>query len=373
MSTLLPILRKVLQFQFYKQHAGFFFLAFMLLFGLIDASQIVGYHVSLMRGMASTPWLCGLALLGWTLYSLKINFFTRQLLRSEGSMFLLNLQACSPATRWWIFWVSHVEMMLPVIVYTWVASVVFVADKTYGILILFLLYPFVLCTISAYLYVRQLMGVLEEKELGFIDRISRLKIFQLRSYYFVLLKQMLHERKLALFIAKVGSFGILYIAFTLNETNFEKGEFFILYHIIISAHAVIIYYMVQFLENKLAGLRQWPLHYWQRFTIAAIPCFILLLPEMVYMILHGQHMFTLPEIGGIYFFSAAQLCVFFSLLYLPRMNMDRYLVYLFTIFAFSIFMMLLKMYWLYGVVELLLAITIYRLRFERFEQPEGEK
>ena len=54
MSAILHLMIKALVVPFYKNHAGLLFFVFFLMFGIVESTQIVFYHVSLIVGMLTS-------------------------------------------------------------------------------------------------------------------------------------------------------------------------------------------------------------------------------------------------------------------------------------------------------------------------------
>ena len=67
----MKILVQVIVQKFYERNVGLFFFIFYLMFGIVESTQIITYHLSLIYGVLSSSvfllMVCGV----WVLYSLK--------------------------------------------------------------------------------------------------------------------------------------------------------------------------------------------------------------------------------------------------------------------------------------------------------------
>ncbi len=54
MKAILHMMIKALVVPFYKDHAGMLIFVFFLMFGVVEASQVVNYHLALIHAMLSS-------------------------------------------------------------------------------------------------------------------------------------------------------------------------------------------------------------------------------------------------------------------------------------------------------------------------------
>jgi hypothetical protein len=125
--TAIHILQRVLVNHFYKVNAGFFLFWFFVLFGVVNGSQLIGYHYSLIQGMIQSTVFLACVIFIWLLYSFKcINYITKQL-GDPKQQFLFVLNILSPAKQFWLMLFVHLMVYLPILAYALI--VVTVAAK----------------------------------------------------------------------------------------------------------------------------------------------------------------------------------------------------------------------------------------------------
>ena len=94
MLSVTKVLGKVLVARFYERNAGLFFVVFYLMFGIVESSQIISYHQSLIY--ATLTSLVFQLMVGgvWLLYSVKCIQFIAEQLRQPQNQFVFQGGPC---------------------------------------------------------------------------------------------------------------------------------------------------------------------------------------------------------------------------------------------------------------------------------------
>ncbi|MDZ7646430.1 MAG: hypothetical protein U5K54_04210 [Cytophagales bacterium] len=118
MRDILHMMIKVLVIPFYKNHAGLLFFVFFLMFGIVESTQIVLYHTSLIYGMLSSGMFLVVVFVIWLLYQLKSLHFLLKISGSESHAFLNELALLPTAQSYLYFLLISFMTSLPVFLYT---------------------------------------------------------------------------------------------------------------------------------------------------------------------------------------------------------------------------------------------------------------
>ncbi|WP_162427404.1 hypothetical protein [Pontibacter pudoricolor] len=322
MLSTLSLLFKALVVQFYKVNAGFFLFVFLVLFGIMDAREIVLFHVSLMQAIVGTVTSLLVALGVWTLYNYKCVVFVLNNLDKPQNIFLVNLQAFSATQQFMAFLFCQLIVYLPVLVYAGFAVSIGIKNGELikaATIVLFLLLT---CFGSAYLYFRKVNSFHKKSmalqlRLPFSDKLSRQTALFL-TYH------LLHERKLAWVVLKVFSALVFYLVFVTHRDNFSLGYFRLLFLMATIAHSMLVFYSFEFVEKHMAFTRNLPLTRTHRLLFYLCAYLFMLLPEFCWMWVYADGLMSWPEILLTFSAGLGQLFLLTAVLYLPDMNLQRF-------------------------------------------------
>ncbi len=91
MLSLIRTINKVIVSKFYEQNAGFFLFVFFLMFGIVESSQLVSYHLSLIAGIIESTVFLAVVCTGWLIYMAKCLQFVLSRLDLPENEFLFRL------------------------------------------------------------------------------------------------------------------------------------------------------------------------------------------------------------------------------------------------------------------------------------------
>ena len=110
---MLTVLYRLLVLPFYVRNAGTFLVVVLLAFGFMRPIE----HEALITAALGSPFLLGLFVLMWVLYTVRtVSFIWGQLAAPE-NLFLRTFLLVSPRTRWFYWLVLLTELLIPVILY----------------------------------------------------------------------------------------------------------------------------------------------------------------------------------------------------------------------------------------------------------------
>ncbi|MBB6610903.1 hypothetical protein H7F15_07635 [Pontibacter sp. Tf4] len=367
MLSVATIVTRVLVGPFYKENTGFFLFLFFLLFGLMNARDLVLYHSSLMHTIVATGVGMGVAMLAALLYNYKCAAFVFHNLSRPENSFLINMQALPVRQQFAILFFCQVLLAAPVLLYLGTTIAIGLQQgfivAAFG-LVLFLMLS---CAGSALLYVRKLNGTHKATlrlPLLFSGNYTKLPVLYP-------LHHLLHERKLALLIVKLFSCFVFYMVFIVNRDVFSINYFRLLFLLCATGHSMLVYYSFAFTEKQLAFTRNLPVSRTKRLLNYLLTYLLLLLLELCLLLVYSTGLMNWIELLQTFAIGPGQLLLLMAILYLPNMHLQRF--GLFTCLVYLGLAVLLPS----GVTIVLLAqvtiaLAIFYSRYYKFELMNSE-
>jgi hypothetical protein len=146
------ILLRSLARPFYERHIGLLAFVFFFMFGIVEPSQIVNYHLSLILAALQSPVFLGLIMLAWLLYTLKSISFTRQLLSGPSHEFIYSVAALPRLQQFKLFSIYQVIIQEPVLIYAVMMTGVAIYHEWWLTGLAILVIQIVLLTFAAWQY-----------------------------------------------------------------------------------------------------------------------------------------------------------------------------------------------------------------------------
>ena len=365
MLFFLRLLSHIFVKEFYKINAGFFLFFFLLFFGIVNPGSVLSYHKTIIDGILTAPALLLAAIFIWMLYQIKcLNAFSL-LLGQQANAFLINLQCLPGSLRWLLLGIIHFINFLPVGIYIITVIIIgFISNKhTHAYYIIITMIIFLLS--GSYLSNRQIMKWGKEKQL----LISIPAVLNIpKSYPFLLIHYTFYERKLTLLAIKIFSIGLLLIVASLGEGTFYLENFMLFFMIIILAHAIMVYKCVQEIEIKMTFFRNLPMPIIERISVYLLVYLIIMSPETIFLLVNFSKDISWWTLIMFYFTGISQLLLFTAVLYLPRINMNRYLQIIFGIFIISEIFLRLPSLYIFFITQTFISILIFSTFYYKYER-----
>jgi hypothetical protein len=282
MSISRTILTKTLVRPFYKQNAGLFaFLIFIMVaaVGRANGVGLLEYHFSLIRAMLTHfPFLL-FTLCAWFLYAVKCARFISDTLKKRDHAFLYLLVLKKTAFVYWQLFAVQVMILLPVLLYAFIAVVVGVVHHWWlhsSMIILF----FIAISVSGafhYQYIIQFPNQRRVRVFGNFQLFSKST-----SYWIFLVRFIWKSRALLFIVIKISGCLILYGLITGNTADRSGLQMTILFYSFgLLGHGVLIYFIRSMEENSFSFYRGMPVSLLQRFVQYGILYFLLMIPEII--------------------------------------------------------------------------------------------
>ncbi|MEP7129416.1 MAG: hypothetical protein ABI729_11130 [Chitinophagales bacterium] len=370
MMQLSQLYNRVIGVPFYQRNAGLFLFIFIIMFGIIPGSLLLNYHLTLIYAMLGS-WIFMLTVSGvWLLYALKCFQFIIKTIAEPRQQFLYITAALPKKNQFNALLLTQFFIYLPVLVYGCIVAVVGIFSGEFAAAAYVIAFHLIVCLLSVWYYVRKINRP-DPAQTFFLHSVFRIRFKQPFPMFFI--SQLLNEMKVIFVVTKFFS-AIIIIAF-LNGffiDTYDSRVVMLGFMAGLTAHCVMVFEFRKFEESMVGFYRNLPVITVQRWLNFAFIYFLILLPEWI---IFG---FAIPDrlhVGDTWwlpFFGTGMLITYHCLLYKPPLDMEKYLQWVFGLFAVFFFLLLYKLYLL--IILMLLACSCYYFFrwYYRFEQTEGQ-
>lgn len=339
MNKVLHVLIRSLAIPFYKNHAGIFFFVFFIMFGVVEASQVVYYHQSLIYGMLVSTVFLILVLGIWLLYQIKVWLFFLKLLNQNDYQILNELALLSKTKNFLYFFILGSFTFLPVFLYSIAIFSIALVNGFYGQCLTIFSFQICLLAITAY----SLTLHIHRKHVPGIITIPVLSFTFLKGLSGIYWSYFLTKEKMAIALSKLFSIALIYVV---KETLVEGDDFRIIalaWLFAALSHTFIVVKLKSFEDHKLIWVKNLPitrfriyLSYFLLYTILFIPEVILLVGTLG----RGVNIFHLPLLALL---SSSFLLCLHVYLYKSNRNPDYLIHFIMVLFIFCFMLVLSKL------------------------------
>ncbi|OCX53400.1 hypothetical protein BEL04_03615 [Mucilaginibacter sp. PPCGB 2223] len=353
-APLTRVLLKIFSAGFYRVHAGILFFLFLVLFGLVEPSQVIGYHISLMLAFITSPAMMAVVFGIWLLYTLKgWHYVTGQLFAVQQS-FLFYSSTSYTKSKQLISWAMvQATINLPVLAYAGVSCGVAVRHHYYLAAIAIVLYLVFIICLSSWFYVRMVNRLIDGSKQSFLIKIiAKWK----KPYFSLYIYHVLDKLKLTYLITKALSYLIINGVFLLfADVSHDIRVAGIAVLAIAMAHAIVIFEERKFEETFLIFSRNLPYSRFKLFYSFAAVYLLLLLPEGVWLFTRFSPLMAV----GLFAFGISVTLLYHSFLYLFGLNMDKYMQWVPGMFVLIFWLIMFKLIWVIVPLILLIGFLIF--------------
>ncbi|MGX5819806.1 hypothetical protein ACWKWU_16535 [Chitinophaga lutea] len=360
------VLHKIFSRQFYLRNVGFFLVLFYLLFGVVESTQLVSYHYSLIKGFMTKPAFLAVVLLLWGLYGIKCIAFVLKAMQSPDHGFLYQTLGClDRRARWRIWWTIQAAMYLPVLIYGGIGAIV---GANAGSIVV-TLFNLGMCLWPALLYERKLARPDLSIFSGALQRWVNRRFTKPPWLYWPYELTVHHAR--ALLTTKLYSAGVLWITFyLLRETGgYDVRGMLLGTMVCVLLHVPLLIRQRDFEDKAAVFLRQLPVSLFRRFGWTGAAWLLLLLPEICLLFNNLPDQTDLPVAAVL---AWCMLMLFRSILYFSRLDAEKFIRWVLVISFVTLFLMLAGWTWAVAAAMLCAAAAIFVTRYGRYEPAAAE-
>lgn len=363
MSNILHLMVKALVMPFYKNHAGLLFFVFFLMFGIVDSTQIVFYHQSLIYGMLTSGVFLLIVLIIWSLYQIKALHFLLKT-SDEGAYFFLHHLAVLPAGKsFFYYFVISFLIFLPVFVYTTAIYAIGIQHQFYDSVVIVFIFQFALWLMNAGVLNYTIRNQHTPSRITLPTLIFPYQQTQIGIYIGYLFK----EEKSAVILSKLFSLTLIYLV----KETLEAGDDFriiaITWLFVLLSHTYLINKLKVFEDQSLGWMRSLPISPSQTFITYFFLYALLMIPELLLLSGSIGKGFSFIQLFLLPLFSSAFLVAIHSYLFKPNRDPDKFVTYLFFLFMICFMLVLSKLIWITIAILLVISWLLFRRVFFQYE------
>jgi len=367
LNPISQVLLKIWVFPFFIRMAGFLFLVFYFLFGFTPAGTTISFHALLIFSCLTDIRFFFLIGIIWILYYLRIFFLVRKFMKKPQNEFLLSLIPVIPKTeilksvRFCVLW-----MACPLWLYGFFMEIVAIQHHLWisGAIVL-------IFHISIILFLTRILSNIEwiGYPFSFQNSLDRWFSFSIPKYIpllainFLLLKQ-----RNMIWIGKLISLILLAIGIFINrQFGYDYKVPYLFWIICLAIQFNIVYEMAQFDSQDLEFMRNIPFNIFRIYGYKILEIILFIIPEIILLMLYPVHPFSFLTSLLFILLGIGNLLAYYSLVYLPKVFVDRSLSPVFFIFIL-LFLLNLYSFWVPMVlITWLFFSLIFFWRYYEFE------
>jgi len=334
MSPIFHLIQRTVVLPFYQQHAGLLFFVFYVMFGLVESSQLLNYHQSLIYGMLSSAIFLLIVLAIWLLYLLKCYIFVRQKCETPQYNFINELASLPRRKTWLILLLAYLVIFMPILIYT--AAILMIAMKSRFylpamIILLFQVSGLLLCSWAS-------SQQIHKRHLHNRFRIPSFTIPFSRPLILFYISHLSKNQKVGIFLSKL--FSILSIYFVLQAMDIHEDiripALVLLFGLV--AHAFLVFDIKRFEDERLTWIRALPCSTIYLYLNYLLAFALVLIPEMLLLAGSIGNKITFLNWVMLYAFGIGFLAFIYIRLFKFVENTDLYMQFMLWVFLGTFFL-----------------------------------
>jgi hypothetical protein len=362
-SPLANVLLKIFANGFYRAHAGMFLFALFVMFGMVEPSQILNYHKTLMLAFISSPLMMGVVFLVWLVYTFKCWHFVAGQVFALHQQFLFYSSTSYQKQKQFRDWfILQSALGAPVLTYAIISIGVGLWHHFYLGPLAVLCYLVLLIAMSALFYMRSINKLIDGSTQSVILKLTK---SWKKPYFSLYVYHVFDKLKVKYLITKGISYLIItgvFLMFTDVSHDLRVAGIALL--ALAVGHSVLIFDGRQFEETFLVFSRNLPYSRLKLFLSFLAVYFILLLPEAVWLFLRFSPVMAM----GLLAFGLSLTLLFHSLLYKFGLDMEKYMTWVLGLFMVLFWVVMFKLIWGLVVVNLLVAYAVFYMNYYKNHQ-----
>ncbi len=366
MKAILHLMIKALVVPFYKNHAGLLFFVFFLMFGIVESTQIVFYHQSLIYGMLSSGIFLLIVLMIWLLYQLKSLHFLLKTSGEDSYLFIHHLAVLSSTQNFFCFFTISFLTFLPVFVYTIAIYAIGIQHQFYGSVAIVFVFQFALWLMNAWV----LNHTIRHQHIAARITLPTLMLPYQRTQLGIYAGYLFKEEKSAVILSKLFSLTLIYIIKETLETGDDFRIIGITWLFALLSHTYLINKLKVFEDQSLSWTRSLPISTTKTFMTYFLLYGLLMIPELLLLTGSLGKGLSFIQLLLLPVFSSAFLITIHCYLFKPNRDSDKFVTYLFWLFMICFMLVLSKMIWVTGAALLLISFLLFKQRFFTYERIE---
>jgi hypothetical protein len=363
MRPIHQVIQRALVVPFYQQHAGLFFFVFYVMFGLVESSQLINYHQSLIYGMLSSTLFLLIVLFIWLLYFLKCFILIRQKCEAPQYHFIHELASLPPSSLLYHFIILYIMIFMPVMLYSIIIVAIALKTGFYTSAIIILLFQASSLLLCSWASAQQI----QQRHLPSRFTIPSFKVPFNRPLFLFYISHLSKNQKVGILLSKIFSILSIYIVLQAMDVHEDVRipALVLLFGLI--GHGFLIYDMKRFEDERLHWMRALPYSTISLYINYLLVFTLILAPEM--MLLAGSigNKVTLLNWVELYAFGIGFLAFIYIRLFKFVGNTDLYMQFMLWVFLGTFFLIVCNIVLILALVSSLGSFFIFRKRYYRYE------
>jgi hypothetical protein len=367
MSAILHLMIKALVIPFYKNHAGLLIFVFFIMFGVVESTQIIFYHQSLIYGMLTSGIFLLVVLITWLLYQLKSLHFLIKTSNEDAYQFLNQLSLLPTRQSFSYFLLVNFLTFLPVFVYTLAIYMIGFQNNYFTIVAIVFVFQAALWLMSAWV----LNYSIRHRHIPSRFNFPELSLPYQRTLLGIYTGYLFKEEKSAVILSKLFSVSLIYFV----KETLEAGDDFRLIGITwlfaLLSHTYLVNKLKVFEDHSLRWTRNIPNPKTKTFTTYFFLYAMLMIPELLLLTGSLGKGLSLIQLVLLPAFSGAFLISIHSYLFKPNRDPDKFVSYIFWLFIVCFILILSMMIGVAGVVLLVASFIAFNKWVYLYEPMEN--
>lgn len=370
MNHPVKILLRLFVKPFYRENAGAFLFAFIMLFyvvGQVDGFGLMEYHYMLIMAMLTSKVIFLLVFFLWFLYTRKYTGFVTKVLTNPHCSFIYIYNCLDKEKQFRLFFRIEVLLLMPVLLYSVFIIAIGVYHHLYLTVLLIIIYLLLLCILPALWHVHCLNS--PHKRIAFPWQSLRGPA-RLPSFYpFVLIRFVVRKQKMSWLGVKVFTCGILYIIAKNNRlTPSDMGTVFLFFNFGIIGNGIILHRIREFEETQLRFYRGAPVSLLKRFLQYSLLYFILLIPEFVTAGILAPDYLPYNDAINFALCGYSLLLLMNTITFLQDFSMRDYLKIILLVFSMQYIFIVTELLNFLYLFFFILSLALFLLSYYKFER-----
>jgi hypothetical protein len=363
MRPVYQMIQRALVVPFYQQHSGLFFFVFYVMFGLVESSQLINYHQSLIYGMLTSTLFLLIVLFIWLLYFLKCFIFIRQKCEAPQCHFIHELASLPPSTLLYHFIILYVIIFIPVIIYSIIILAIALKAGFYLSAIIILLFQASSLLLCSWASAEQI----QKRHLPSRLTIPSLKVPFNRPLSLFYISHLSKNQKVGILLSKLFSILSIYIVLQAMDVREDVRipALVLLFGLI--AHGFLIYDMKRFEDDRLQWMRVLPYSTISLYMNYLLVFTLILAPEMMMFASTIGNKITLLNWVELYAFGIGFLAFIYVRLFKFMENTEVYMQFLLWVFLGTFFLIVCNVVLLLALTSSIGSFFILRERYYHYE------
>lgn len=328
-NSITKITLKLFVREFYKRNSGFFFLFFLLCFGIIPPHYLMVTHYALIKAQMGSFYLIAIVTVIWWLYSYRGLNFVSKTLSTYWDSVLHIYQGVENKFLMKLSIMINLLLVFPVLVYAGIAATIGLIEGNF----IYFGYVILIClsivSINTYSVFRKFLRV-PEKDVNSKKWMSAK--LQKYTFYTLVLNYFWSEKKGILVSLKVLSYLGFHLFILRNEAFFRIDYFTIFLLLIGFFNSLLILSAQKMKEEYGQFIRNLPIAITNRWCLLLVTGIVLYLPELIYLLGMNHLFLPLESKFALYLLLVSQFVLLFALLYTENFRFWKFMKYNFIIF-----------------------------------------